>query len=98
MKFKLFSLFVILFEGSTTPMAEELESNDLEGVAPCEQPMDYGKCESYIHKWYFNNETGRCEVFVYGGCQGNRNRFNSELVCWRTCVDANASECMALAF
>ena len=33
------------------------------------QPM-MGMCRGYFEKFYFNNVTGKCETFVYGGCGG----------------------------
>uniref|UniRef100_A0A2H1V6X6 SFRICE_025441 n=2 Tax=Spodoptera frugiperda TaxID=7108 RepID=A0A2H1V6X6_SPOFR len=33
----------------------------------------------------FNNETMKCEEFVYEGCGGNDNRFDSMHECWRLC-------------
>ncbi|KAL0270939.1 UNVERIFIED_CONTAM: hypothetical protein PYX00_008205 [Menopon gallinae] len=52
----------------------------------CEQDMDIGTCQSYVHKWYFNRRTERCEVFVYGGCGGNDNRFDTRYECRYACL------------
>ncbi len=46
---------------------------------------DPGPCLSYMTRWYFNTETRRCEQFVYGGCQGNRNKFLTERECISEC-------------
>lgn len=35
--------------------------------------------------WYFKSTTRRCEPFVYGGCGGNANRFQSVEECHRIC-------------
>ena len=40
---------------------------------------DSGMCEAYIPSFYFDG-TG-CKEFIYGGCQGNRNRFQREKEC-----------------
>lgn len=45
-----------------------------------------GPCKSYVHKWTFNKSSGKCRTFVYGGCLGNDNRFNSEIECLYYCV------------
>ncbi|WP_405162065.1 BPTI/Kunitz domain-containing protein [Nocardia sp. NBC_01499] len=36
-------------------------------------------------KWYHDSKTGTCKRFVYGGCQGNGNRFDSESECKQHC-------------
>ena len=51
----------------------------------CEMPKDPGPCVSFMSRWYFNSESGRCEKFIYGGCQGNRNKFLTELECTAEC-------------
>jgi hypothetical protein len=33
----------------------------------------------------FNAENNRCEAFLYGGCAGNDNNFESASECQRTC-------------
>jgi len=36
-------------------------------------------------KWYYDDELVMCLSFVYKGCGGNENRFNSELECLGAC-------------
>mgnify|MGYP000668138665 CR=1 FL=1 len=33
----------------------------------------------------FNEKTGRCETFSYGGCQGNDNNFKTKSACEQAC-------------
>jgi hypothetical protein len=47
-----------------------------------------GPCEAYIPSFYFNAVTGQCERFVYGGCDGNGNRFDALEECEATCLGA----------
>ncbi|XP_035683938.1 mucin-5B-like isoform X1 [Branchiostoma floridae] len=52
---------------------------------PCEQAMDPGPCEAIFPRWYFNSQTGQCEQFIYGGCDGNGNNFVTVEECQDTC-------------
>lgn len=47
---------------------------------------EQGPCRQYIYKWTFNKTRGECQTFIYGGCMGNENRFNSEDECLHYCV------------
>ena len=52
----------------------------------CELEVDGGRDNEYIDfLWYFNNETGGCRSFKFGGCGGNENRFCSLDECRDTC-------------
>ncbi|XP_075221688.1 proteoglycan-like sulfated glycoprotein papilin isoform X2 [Lycorma delicatula] len=51
----------------------------------CYTPVDSGPCRKEIPAWYFNSDTNRCQLFIYGGCEGNANRFDSEEQCERHC-------------
>lgn len=37
----------------------------------CLEEPDPGACEAYIEKSYYDKGTGKCEIFIYGGCKGN---------------------------
>lgn len=52
----------------------------------CLVKTETGPCKHYIHKWTFNKLEGKCKTFVYGGCLGNENRFNSQLECLYHCI------------
>lgn len=39
--------------------------------------------------WYYNATTKKCEQFVYGGCEGNGNRFESKIECESNCSKAS---------
>lgn len=43
-------------------------------------------CMAFFKKWYYNSKTGKCEEFVYGGCGGNENKFETKDECERACV------------
>ncbi|TRY75166.1 hypothetical protein TCAL_04512 [Tigriopus californicus] len=52
----------------------------------CSLPAEIGPCRMIVGRLFHNPETGKCEPFVYGGCEGNENRFESLLECSETCV------------
>ncbi|XP_073780601.1 collagen, type XXVIII, alpha 1b isoform X1 [Danio rerio] len=52
----------------------------------CLQPLDPGPCREYVVKWYFDPKANSCAQFWFGGCKGNKNQFDSELTCRKTCV------------
>jgi hypothetical protein len=51
----------------------------------CELPVEVGPCRASVPSYYFDPGTGRCTSFLFGGCQGNANRFDSEEACERMC-------------
>ncbi|KAM6040520.1 uncharacterized protein VSU04_015079 [Chlamydotis macqueenii] len=75
--------------------------------AACLEARDAGPCRSFSPKWFFEGRRpGRCSLFWYGGCGGNRNRFESREQCEATCLPrgsatppaprpTNASACTA---
>ena len=45
-----------------------------------------GKCRSRLQRFYYDTDIGVCRTFIYSGCQGNGNNFESENECIKTCV------------
>ncbi|KAL1421524.1 hypothetical protein MTO96_023052 [Rhipicephalus appendiculatus] len=52
----------------------------------CKPEYDSGPCKAYIPRWWFNVKTGQCEQFIYGGCQGNKNNYETRKVCETSCL------------
>uniref|UniRef100_A0A6B0U6S9 Putative kunitz n=1 Tax=Ixodes ricinus TaxID=34613 RepID=A0A6B0U6S9_IXORI len=51
----------------------------------CYLPPDEGPCRARIPSYYFNNKT--CVEFMYGGCEGNANNFETVEQCRKECKD-----------
>ena len=52
---------------------------------PCKLPPDPGPCKGYFPKYYYDSECGKCAIFIYGGCLGNANRFDTLEECEKEC-------------
>ncbi len=53
--------------------------------AVCVMPKIMGNCEEKINSWYYDVNAGSCKPFIYSGCNGNLNRFESLEACEYTC-------------
>ncbi|XP_048345721.1 collagen alpha-1(VII) chain-like isoform X2 [Sphaerodactylus townsendi] len=51
----------------------------------CALYLDEGDCNNYTLKWYYNKKVSECRPFIYSGCKGNHNRFNSREACEHRC-------------
>ncbi|XP_053399255.1 glutamic acid-rich protein-like isoform X6 [Mercenaria mercenaria] len=68
--------------GPVEASKEQIQTNEND----CSLPAETGPCRAYFRRFFFNSESGECEVFVYGGCQGNGNNFKTLNDCENTCV------------
>ena len=51
----------------------------------CLLPRVRGTCEQQINRWHYDVVEGVCKLFVYTGCNGNLNRFETRDACEYTC-------------
>ncbi|GEM_PF-6159228 len=65
--------------GHNTPAA------DAGTVNICALPAEAGMCMAAFQRFYFNYDTGQCESFLYGGCGGNANNFETLEACEAAC-------------
>ena len=54
-------------------------------VDVCVLTQDSGECLGNVPAWYYDNVSGGCVQFIYGGCGGNANRFETEDQCLSKC-------------
>uniref|UniRef100_A0A670ZLH8 BPTI/Kunitz inhibitor domain-containing protein n=1 Tax=Pseudonaja textilis TaxID=8673 RepID=A0A670ZLH8_PSETE len=52
----------------------------------CQLPAEPGPCQVLQPRYFYSPNHGRCQVFFYGGCQGNANNFRSRSECHRVCI------------
>jgi len=51
----------------------------------CFLDLDTGDCDKQELRWFYSNATGLCQTFLYSGCGGNANNFNSSMYCLHAC-------------
>ncbi len=82
--------------GSEEPSAEpapDPEPTSDPGPAPapapsasvCQLAAVTGPCKARFFRYHFDAAKGSCEQFVYGGCQGNGNNFETLAACEAAC-------------
>ncbi|XP_047397083.1 eppin [Sciurus carolinensis] len=51
----------------------------------CNLPKEAGPCMALFRRWWYSKKNNTCYSFVYGGCQGNNNNFQTKSICQNTC-------------
>ncbi|XP_078098451.1 collagen alpha-6(VI) chain-like isoform X2 [Mustelus asterias] len=52
----------------------------------CALAHEEGNCYNYRLKWYFDATARLCKMFWYGGCEGNKNSFDTRDECEALCL------------
>ena len=47
----------------------------------CILEPETGPCRASFRRFFYNSTTDQCELFIYGGCGGNDNRFDTRSEC-----------------
>ena len=55
------------------------------GCDICQLPFEVGPCDAAFQVYWHNPDTGACEERIYGGCEGNDNRFETLDACEAAC-------------
>ncbi|XP_038613348.1 WAP, Kazal, immunoglobulin, Kunitz and NTR domain-containing protein 2 [Tachyglossus aculeatus] len=61
----------------------------------CGFPALQGPCRAYSPRWAYSGRARRCRTFVYGGCGGNGNNFESREACEQVCPSSRGPRCQA---
>ncbi|GIY77807.1 kunitz-type U19-barytoxin-Tl1a [Caerostris extrusa] len=64
-------------------------------VKNCVDKPDSGMCMALFFKFHYDQNTESCHQFVYGGCGGNGNNYDSERECLQHCKGAEEVNCNA---
>ncbi|XP_077270107.1 proteoglycan-like sulfated glycoprotein papilin isoform X5 [Temnothorax americanus] len=63
----------------------------------CLAPVDSGDCEESLTAYYYDAQHQMCQAFIYSGCGGNANRFQTEEQCERLCGKFHGQDMCNLA-
>ncbi|RXN36833.1 amyloid 2 isoform X2 [Labeo rohita] len=67
------------------PESQDVDRTLQEVEAVCSLEAETGPCRASMPRWHFDMQQRKCVRFIYGGCAGNRNNFDSEEYCMAVC-------------
>ncbi|XP_029963729.1 amyloid beta precursor like protein 2 isoform X3 [Salarias fasciatus] len=72
-------------ESSKMSEVQDEDKTLQEVKAVCTLEAETGPCRASMPRWHFDLSQRKCVRFIYGGCAGNRNNFDSEEYCMAVC-------------
>ena len=57
----------------------------------CSLPKVIGPCRGAMPRYFYSTGSGMCESFLYGGCKGNANNFETSEECTSHCGNQESS-------
>lgn len=52
----------------------------------CMLPTQSGSCSDRLTRYSYDSNDGLCKPFIYSGCEGNTNNFDSQAKCEDNCA------------
>jgi len=85
-------------DAATPPAADASTTESDAGDMPalCKLPAQSGTCKAYFPRYHHDATSGTCERFIYGGCDGNENNFETLAACEQACNVTPRSESCAV--
>ncbi|XP_051176833.1 tauPI-stichotoxin-Hcr2b-like [Leptopilina boulardi] len=80
-----FIICIVALQAITTSAA----SLNLNVTDVCLQPIEVGICRAEVKSYGFDSTQQKCVQFVYGGCNGNENRFTKLEDCQVACEECS---------
>uniref|UniRef100_A0A9J7X375 Serine peptidase inhibitor, Kunitz type 1 b n=1 Tax=Cyprinus carpio carpio TaxID=630221 RepID=A0A9J7X375_CYPCA len=63
--------------------------------AHCTDPPVVGPCRARFTRWYYDPLNKKCHSFTYGGCDGNKNNFETSDKCMDNCSGVSENDVFA---
>ncbi|VDK41910.1 unnamed protein product [Dibothriocephalus latus] len=57
----------------------------------CHLKPDPGPCKGFYQRFAYNRKNNTCVPFIYGGCQGNGNNFETKKQCEKKCLGKSST-------
>lgn len=70
---------------NSTSTRSTSEQVPIERPEECYEVPRTGPCLALIRSFHYDPSSGKCLPYIYGGCQGSRNRFSDPRECVRIC-------------
>ncbi|XP_055346334.1 kunitz-type serine protease inhibitor bungaruskunin-like [Paramacrobiotus metropolitanus] len=62
-----------------------------QGPVDCSLEAETGPCKAAFEAYFYNSTARECQYFLYGGCEGNSNRFETKEDCKIHCQSASSN-------
>lgn len=70
-----------------SPKKTELTADDFQ--EQCNAARVVGPCRAAFPRWFYNSTAKQCQRFIYGGCGGNKNNYETQDHCNSNCAAVN---------
>ncbi|KAK6733516.1 hypothetical protein RB195_017333 [Necator americanus] len=77
--------------GNNNNFMSKLECQLVCRPTACGLPIETGMCFASLRRYAFDDTRGRCVSFIYGGCGGNENNFETLEDCEYACLNTITS-------